>query len=141
MNHKKFNVEDRLYQIGSVFFFLILIFGFLFFTYWKKAVYLQPCIVYQTTGLYCPGCGTTRAVVAFWRGNIIKSIYYHPIVLYGTIVYVSFMSSQTFARITKFRYTKGMQFHEVYLYIALIILIISMVVKNILKFYFHILLV
>lgn len=26
-----------------------------------------PCLFYELTGLYCPGCGNTRAAVALWR--------------------------------------------------------------------------
>lgn len=37
------------------------------------------------TGLYCPGCGGTRAVKALLRGQIGMSLYYHPFVLYLTV--------------------------------------------------------
>lgn len=41
-----------------------------------------PCLFRLFTGLYCPGCGGTRAVKALLRGQIGMSLYYHPFVLY-----------------------------------------------------------
>lgn len=34
------------------------------------------------TGLYCPGCGGTRAVRSLLRGDLRMSAQYHPLVLY-----------------------------------------------------------
>ena len=28
-----------------------------------------PCLFYQVTGVYCPGCGMTRAILAFCHGQ------------------------------------------------------------------------
>lgn len=44
-----------------------------------------PCVFRMFTGLYCPGCGGTRAVKALLRGQIGMSLYYHPFVLYLTV--------------------------------------------------------
>ena len=43
-----------------------------------------PCPFHFLTGLYCPGCGGTRAVMALLTGNWKASLYYHPFVLYMT---------------------------------------------------------
>ena len=43
-----------------------------------------PCLFRIFTGLYCPGCGGTRAVKALLSGQILKSLYFHPFVLYMT---------------------------------------------------------
>ncbi len=32
-----------------------------------------PCLFFVATGLYCPGCGTTRAAVAAFHGDIALS--------------------------------------------------------------------
>ena len=45
-----------------------------------------PCLFRIFTGLYCPGCGGTRAVKALLSGQILKSLYFHPFVLYMTVV-------------------------------------------------------
>ena len=41
-----------------------------------------PCLFRLLTGLYCPGCGGTRAVKALLRGHIVQSFMYHPLVPY-----------------------------------------------------------
>lgn len=33
-----------------------------------------PCIFYKITGLYCPVCGSTRAIKALLKGDILLSI-------------------------------------------------------------------
>lgn len=45
-----------------------------------------PCMFQMLTGLYCPGCGGTRAVKHLFRGNLLMSIQYHPFVLYTVMV-------------------------------------------------------
>ena len=41
-----------------------------------------PCPFKFLTGLYCPGCGGTRAVWLLLTGHILLSIQYHPLVFY-----------------------------------------------------------
>ncbi|MCI8516940.1 MAG: DUF2752 domain-containing protein [Hungatella sp.] len=38
-----------------------------------------PCLFHALTGLYCPGCGGTRAVGYLLHGDLIKSLQYHPL--------------------------------------------------------------
>lgn len=35
---------------------------------------LPPCFLYSTTGLYCPGCGGTRAMHQLLHGNLAMSL-------------------------------------------------------------------
>ncbi|MGN0372670.1 MAG: DUF2752 domain-containing protein [Enterocloster sp.] len=44
-----------------------------------------PCLFQLFTGLYCPGCGGTRALRALLHGKLILSFQYHPLVLYGLL--------------------------------------------------------
>lgn len=41
-----------------------------------------PCVFQSLTGLYCPGCGGTRAVRSLLKGDLLMSFKYHPLVLY-----------------------------------------------------------
>lgn len=45
-----------------------------------------PCLFHSLTGLYCPGCGGTRAVRSLLRGDLRMSFQYHPLVLYAVLV-------------------------------------------------------
>ncbi|MDR0922738.1 MAG: DUF2752 domain-containing protein [Hungatella sp.] len=42
-----------------------------------------PCLFHSLTGLYCPGCGGTRAVRSLLQGDLRMSFQYHPLVLYA----------------------------------------------------------
>ncbi len=55
---------------------------------WIKKVFDSgiPCMFHSLTGLYCPGCGGTRAVRALLRGDLRMSFQYHPLVLYTVFV-------------------------------------------------------
>ena len=50
-----------------------------------------PCIFNKVTHLCCPGCGGTRSLRALLNGEILKSIYDYPPLIYGIAVYVIFM--------------------------------------------------
>ena len=40
-----------------------------------RAKWLPKCMVYQNTGLYCPGCGCTRALSALLHGDLKASLH------------------------------------------------------------------
>ena len=65
---------------------------------------LLPCIFHKLTGLYCPGCGGTRAV--YW-------------LLSNTVQYVS-----------RGRITIGMKYRPVYGKIAVVLLVVNTIWKN-----------
>lgn len=53
---------------------------------WGSALYWifhMPCLFHLLTGLYCPGCGGTRAVKYLLQGQWALSFRCHPLVLYG----------------------------------------------------------
>ena len=60
-----------------------------------------PCLFHLMTGLYCPGCGGTRAVRALFRGDLAMSFQYHPLVLYMAAVILAEVVSFGIARATK----------------------------------------
>ena len=47
-----------------------------------------PCPFQFLTGLYCPGCGGTRAVWLLLTGHVLLSIQYHPLVFYTALMAV-----------------------------------------------------
>ncbi len=60
-----------------------------------------PCLFHRLSGLYCPGCGGTRAARALMEGRLLDSLIQNPIVLYTVGIYLVFMLSQTWARIVR----------------------------------------
>ena len=60
------------------------------------AKWLPRCMFYQTTGLYCPGCGATRALSALLHGDVLASLHNNLLLfpLLALIVFL-FMRPQT----------------------------------------------
>ena len=88
-----------------------------------------PCSIYRTTGLYCGGCGGTRAVFALLKGNIRLSLYYHPLILYLAICYLFVLVRGAIAFFSGGRYG-FMKFRLVYVYIGVGITLVQLIVKN-----------
>lgn len=45
-----------------------------------------PCPVHEILGIYCPGCGGTRAVLSLFHGHVLQSLFYNPAVLFGGLL-------------------------------------------------------
>ncbi len=133
---KHISLEQGMYFFGIVIFFLAV-----FFVVYLKNVLVYKvwpdCFLYSYFGIYCPGCGGTRAVMALLEGRIWDSIYYHPIVVYTAIIYLVFMIPQTIHYISRGK-IKGIRFRYWFLYGALVVIIINFLVKNIFKFIYGI---
>lgn len=134
------NFEHQIFKLGLVFIAISAIIVFIYFKIIAPNVDIPTCMWDSILGIYCPGCGGTRAVIALLHGDIILSLWYHPVVLYSVVIFSAFMLSQGFARITNYRYIKGIPFYNWYLYGALLIIVINVVVKNILRLHWNIVL-
>ena len=123
--------EDIFYVTGLI---LAAAGGLLWYAYQRLGFrlehYIPPCIFRQVTGYYCPGCGGTRAVYALFSGHLIKSFYYQPFVLYAVVVGGCFLLSQTVERLSKGKLAIGMRYRDCYLWIALTLIAINFLVKN-----------
>ncbi len=89
-----------------------------------------PCIMHLVTGYYCPGCGGTRAVWALLRGDLLRSFILHPLVPYTAVIGGWFMVSQTIERLFRGRIRIALHFREIYIWIALGLIVASFIVKN-----------
>ena len=49
-------------------------------------IYDSECYWYSHLGYYCPGCGGTRAFEFMLYGHFLKSLFYHPFVVYTIVV-------------------------------------------------------
>ena len=90
-----------------------------------------PCPFYSLTGLYCPGCGGQRAVRALLDGEILRSLYYHPLVLCVALYGAVFLGTQTLNRLTRGKLS-ALSVRPRHLYILLGILVLQWIVKNVL---------
>jgi len=59
-----------------------------------------PCAFHLLTGLYCPGCGGTRAVQYLLKGQLWNSLQYHPLVLYAAVIMLMGVAGAGLARVT-----------------------------------------
>ena len=113
---------------------ILAICGVLFFIYkglgfnFIKA--LPECALHAMTGYYCPGCGGSRAVLALLNGHPMKSALYHPFFFYGVCAGGWFMLSQTIERLSRGRLKIGMHYRDIYLWIAIVLIVINWIVKN-----------
>lgn len=104
---------------------------------------LPPCFFFKLTGLYCPGCGGTRACIALLHGRFLRSLVYHPVVLYAAAVYTVYALRNLLALLAQRKgfsiqgITSGMAFRDIYLYIAVAVILANWILKNLLLCTFH----
>ena len=48
-----------------------------FFFLYTKINILIPCVFYELTGLYCPGCGITRCLIAIIKLEFVQAFRYN----------------------------------------------------------------
>ena len=99
--------------------------------FWLMVSGKLPCLFQVFTGLYCPGCGGTRAVKALLKGQIWRSFLYHPVVLYAALVGVWLLGAQVLSLLTgNERFRKRLE--NRYLYIGFGIIGVNFILKNML---------
>lgn len=131
----KFNLSQKIY-------FICLILGICFvlaciYIHTNKIVIFnsdKECGVFKTLGIYCMGCGGTRAVYFLLHGKIIKSFVAHPAVIYTAILYVLYVTSHSLFFITKGK-IKYMKFKNEYLLWLIVIMLVQCVFKNLLRIF------
>ena len=89
-----------------------------------------PCVFYSVTGLYCPGCGGTRAILSLLDGEFVQSFLYHPFVPYAAAICILFLFSNILYRLRIAK--KRFLLRPVYLLSAVAIIIGQCAVKNLL---------
>lgn len=126
---KKLDFEKQLYVAGLIALFFLVLMGPVWYLY-VLPKYDIPCIFYTLTGFYCPGCGGTRAFSAMVHGHFVRSFYLHPLVIYASVLYIVYMMSHTLSIFNP--KLKGMKLKDAYLYIAIGIVFVNLIIKNIL---------
>ena len=86
------STDKLLYELGLVALGISIAAVLLYFCTGINVLTLKyPCIFNKVTHLCCPGCGGTRAMRALLAGEIVKSLYDYPPLIYGLAVYLIFM--------------------------------------------------
>ena len=131
MSKKQTSLEDQLYIIGLC---LLLAAPLIVIAYHylraRLPFLMMQCLLRTFTGYYCPGCGGTRAVDALLHLHLWRSFCYHPLVPYGAAVYLWFMISHTIEKLSRYRLRIGMKWNSAWLWIALVILALNVLVKD-----------
>lgn len=131
--------DTSLYIVGWCILAALFLLGiFLRVTGMNLSELLGPCALHRLTGLYCPGCGGTRAMKALFAGDFLQSFVYHPFVPFIAIFGTWFMLSQTVERISHGNVKIAMHFREVYMWMALGIITINFLVKNLALIIWHV---
>ena len=68
---------------------------------WAELIPPNRCSFLHNTGLYCAGCGGTRAILYLLEGEIFHSFIHHPVVLFIAIGLLYFILAHTWAIISK----------------------------------------
>lgn len=95
----------------------------------------NKCFFYYNLGIFCPGCGGTRAFENLLYGNFLQSFIYHPVVV--LIVFTLFFSELTY--LTYFITRGKILFYELGVkhFVAIdLIFIINFMIKNLIVLYF-----
>ena len=93
---------------------------------------MPPCLLHHFTGLYCPGCGGTRAFMALIHGQFLASIYYHPLVPYTVVCLLWFFLKKIVQAISGGKLNIPMPEAKLLIGIAAGIVIVNCLLRNIL---------
>ena len=128
----KDNLETELFHIGIILLAAAIATGFLYIFFLHRFLPQVPCFFSSVIGIYCPGCGGTRAVKALLQGKFLLSLWFHPVVPYTAVVWGGFLLTQGLHRLGAGR-IRGWRFHYWYLYAAIILALCNFIVKNVLR--------
>lgn len=95
----KENANREFYFLGKIALVISIAGAIAFYSVGESLVeYFPKCQLRSLSGLYCPGCGGTHAVMLLLRGHVIASFFAHPFVPYAAAVYICFMLNMFISR-------------------------------------------
>ena len=134
-------LETRLYRCGWIFLFILCVLEIakkVLFPHFVLSFGTRPCVFYTLTGYFCPGCGGTRSLRALLSGKIFVCAVDFPMIFYAAVVFAWFMISQTIERVSGSRIRIALRFRDVYIWIALLLIVVNCLVKNLALFVWHV---
>ncbi len=110
---------------------LILVFGFIYISINPSEVdFLPKCPLYATTGIYCPGCGSQRAVHNLLNFSLIEAIRYNSLLILSMIILGYHFSIIIINKVFK-KHIYNYIYHPKTPIIILVIVIIFWILRNI----------
>ena len=68
---------------------MLLLFGVIAFFYFSLNTsllnFVLQCPLYKSTGVYCPGCGSRRAMHSLWNGHYLNALQNNVMLILGLI--------------------------------------------------------
>ena len=130
--------EDIFYRLGKII-LLPGILGAIFLrAVGREGLTLFPdCQFRRFVGIYCPGCGGTRAAYYLAGGHVAQAFLCHPVVPYIAAVYLIFMVTCFYRRRFSRKSYRPIKI-ERYAYVSIAIILLQWVTKNVLLFGFGI---
>ena len=93
---------------------------------------------HHVTGLYCPGCGGTRALLFLLSGHPILSFVYHPLVLYIAILSAYLLFRHLIDVVLRAKdFKKRFYFQAWMVWTMFFIVIANFLIKNIALIFLH----
>ena len=121
--------------------FLALIFCLLLFFYLKdptKIIY-PPCPFYYLTGLYCPGCGTSRAIHQLLHGKFLYALNLNPLMVLSIPFIIYLLASRLKIKIGSRLIFKRVIFTKGFYRILIVVIVLYGILRNLPVFPFSIL--
>ena len=94
-----------------------------------KYIIIPGCLIYEHFGIYCPACGSTRAVIALSNLHILDSILYNPIILYTLVVSTLYLCIGTINIVLKKNILIKWKF---FIYVGVVLGLVNWILQNIL---------
>ena len=126
----KMKTDTVFYRIGQCILIPFILFGLWFArTGYDSYHSLLACTFYAVTGFPCPGCGGTRAFYYLFRGELLKSIEYHPVVFYGVLAGAHFMVLYFYRNHFHGKNAEEEIQIPIYFYLAIAVILLQWIVK------------
>lgn len=91
-NNKKSLIRQLFMTISIVLLMVV------YFAFYKLTGVAIPCLFYEITGWYCPGCGISRMLLALGRGEFYQAFRYNPLLFIALPVVVILLINWLYAK-------------------------------------------
>lgn len=133
-NMLKKNLEYKFILIISMLVFCLI---FFYIIYLDEFITIPKCFFYDKLQIYCWGCGATRAVYSLLSGNILKSLYYNPFILYLIVADIWYLITEGISIALNLENKFCIKNINFYVYVGFLILILNWIIKMIMFFNGH----